>query len=115
MAGKASSENHNLHKSSSILELATVVQNMKIGDMYVKKGKWLQYIGIAFVSIWVLRFPATRAVIVWLLPLGSGWDDLVQMILLAVIVFLFVTKNVFFGKKIKDRFSWFKNIFKDEE
>jgi hypothetical protein len=38
----------------------------------------------AIFTILVFAFvnPFSRAVIVWLLPLGSGWDDLVEIVLI---------------------------------
>ena len=78
------------------------------------KGKWFQIILGSFVVIWLLRFPPTRMIILWLLPLGSGWDDAIQIVLIVVVLLLWSTKNVFFGKSLRKRFDIFKNIFKDE-
>ena len=79
------------------------------------KGKWFSFIVGALIVIWLLRFPITRAVILWLLPLGSGWDDLVQIVLIILIVFVYATKNIGFGKRVRDRFGMFKDFFRDPE
>lgn len=79
----------------------------------MSKGKWLQFIVVGLGVLWLLRFPPTRALIVWLLPLGSGWDDLVAMILIVVVVVVLVIKNVGFGRSFKSKKRAFKNFFKD--
>ena len=52
--------------------------------------KWWHW-ALLFIGIIVLlRIPATRDAIFWLLPLGSGFDDLIEivaLVLLAVILF----------------------------
>ncbi|MBP7967678.1 hypothetical protein KAZ66_05420 [Candidatus Woesebacteria bacterium] len=45
---------------------------------------FLKIVVAALVVVFLFRNPMTRAVILWLLPLGSGIDDLIVIIALIV-------------------------------
>lgn len=45
---------------------------------------WHVLVGL-FAALFLFINPITRPMIVWLLPLGSGWDDLVIIVLLVLI------------------------------
>lgn len=45
-------------------------------------GKWLIAAVSGFVLAWSFLWPYTRMVWLWLLPLGSGIDDLIVIVLL---------------------------------
>ncbi len=76
------------------------------------KTNWITTILYLIFGIWLLRFPPTRAIIIWLLPLGSGWDDAIQIVAIVVIVGILITKNLAFGSKFRTRFNKFKRFFK---
>lgn len=76
-------------------------------------GKWLRTILYILVGIWLLRFPPTRALILWMLPLGSGWDDAFQIVGIVVIVVILLTKNVKFGAPIRKRWRAVAEFFAD--
>lgn len=45
-------------------------------------SNWAKTMIITFCAILVMAIPITRHVILWILPLGSGMDDLVFFVLL---------------------------------
>lgn len=50
------------------------------------KSKWLQWIVILIVVAFLLANPLTRGVILFLLPLGSGFDDLIEIVAIILLV-----------------------------
>ena len=70
--------------------------------------KWLKVVLFLAVAFWLLRFPPTRYAILWLLPLGSGWDDIVQGVILFLLAWLLLAKGIV---KLPDIRNWLKDFF----
>lgn len=74
--------------------------------------KWAKTIIVIFLVAWALRFPPTRMIITWLLPLGSGWDDVVIIILLLIAGIIYSIKATRYGPGKTKRKRWIKDFFK---
>lgn len=67
----------------------------------MKKHFWVGLVGIIG-AIMLVRVPATAKLLWFLLPLGSGTDDLVEGTLLLVLgVYLFVRVWLWIGENIR--------------
>lgn len=66
-------------------------------------GKWLKTIIALVVGVWLIRFPPTRALIIFLLPLGSGWDDVVAILFLVVATGIYIIKSTRYGSSKETR------------
>lgn len=74
-------------------------------------GKWLKFVLGGLIVIWLLMFPVTKAIIVFLLPVGSGWDDALELILIVGV--LFVLGMRFFRDGPREAWRTFKKAVKD--
>lgn len=59
-----------------------------------KRGTWWKVLIVLLVVAFVWLNPALRAVVLWLLPLGSGPDDIVGVFLVIALVGLALTYGV---------------------
>jgi Na+/serine symporter len=78
----------------------------------MNKNKRKIYAGVAAGLLLLFWNPYTRAVLLWLLPLGSGYDDLLFVLAAIVAIAVYVTKAIKAHKEviqeqIKDNWLWF--------
>lgn len=70
-----------------------------MGDKAKEGSPWLKALVVLLAVAFVWLNPALRAVVIWILPLGSGSDDIAGVVLIIAIVALAATYVVSQARK----------------
>lgn len=67
---------------------------------------WSRVMGCIFALMALLLLPFTRPIILWLLPLGSGVDDLVFFVLVFLAAVMLIIRTLPIKDKLKAFAHW---------